>query len=324
VYSWDASHYKLQTPTVYSWNLTLERQLRQDWLVRAAYVGSRTNHLNQNIQLNPAMYIAGSSLSTDARRPFQPYTSIVQASGAGNSQYNSLQLSLEKRFSHGFTILGNYTWSRSIDNIPYGADVTSPILNAGIAMSPYLPNFKSLDTGPSDFDYNQTFVVSYVWQFTELSHTNRWLRAIAGGWELTGITTAQTGPPITLFAGMDRSQTGIGADHAQYLGGDPYTSGPCGNQAPCVSYLVPSVFALPALGAYGNLAKGALRGHGLFNTDLGMFKKFSINERLQIHFERSFLIFSTARISTIRTRPSTAEGLEIFSARATRESASWR
>ena len=63
VYSWDASHYKLQTPTVYSWNLTLEHQLRPDWLVRVAYVGSRTNHLNQNIQLNPAIYIPGSTLS---------------------------------------------------------------------------------------------------------------------------------------------------------------------------------------------------------------------------------------------------------------------
>jgi hypothetical protein len=114
-------------------------------------------------------------------------------------------------------------------------------------MSPYIPNFKSLDTGPSDFDFNQTFVVSYVWQLTELAHANRWLRGIAGGWELTGITTAQTGPPITLYAGTDRSQTGIGADHAQYLGGNVYTSGPCANQAPCVSYVIPSAFAQPAV-----------------------------------------------------------------------------
>jgi hypothetical protein len=288
VYSWDTSHYKLQTPTVYNWNLTIERQLLTDWLVRTAYVGSRTNHLMENEQLNPATYIPGSSLSTDARRPFQPYTSIVQGTASGNSLFNSLQLSLEKRLSHGFTILANYSWSKSIDNLPYGADVTSPMLNAGIAMSPYIPGFKRLDTGPSDFDYNHTFVVSYVWQAPTLRNSNHWLRAVAGGWEISGITTAQSGPPLTLYAGTDRSQTGIGSDHAQYLGGKTYTSGPCANQAPCVSYLITSAFAAPALGSYGNLSKGALRGHGLFSTDLGAFKNIEIGERVRVQMRGEF------------------------------------
>jgi hypothetical protein len=299
VYSWDASHYKLQTPTVYNWNLTIERQLRPDWLVRAAYVASRTNHLIENIQLNPATYIPGSALSTDARRPFQPYTGIIQASGSANSFYNSMQLSLEKRLSKGFTILANYTWSKSIDNIPFGADVTSPILNAGLTMSPYIPGFKRIDTGPSDFDFNHTFVVSYVWQLPGLKQSNHLVKNVLGGWEVTGITMAQSGPPLTLFAGTDRSQTGIGYDHADYVGGNPYTSGACANQAPCVSYLVPSVFAAPALGTYGNLAKGALRGPGFFNTDLGGFKNFSITERLTIQFRAEFFnIFNRANFNS--------------------------
>jgi Carboxypeptidase regulatory-like domain len=315
VYSWDASHYKLQTPTVYTWNLVLEHQLWPDWLARVAYVGSRTNHLNENEQINPAEYIPGSTLSDDARRPFQPYTSIVQASGSGLSRYNSLQLSLEKRLSHGFTILGNYTWSRSIDNIPYGADVTSPILNATLTMSPYIPNFKAIDTGPSDFDFKQTFVVSYVWQLPELAHANRWLRGAAGGWEVTGITTAQTGRPITLFAGTDRSQSGINEDHAQYLGGNVSASGPCANQAPCVNYLVPSAFALPALGTYGNLAKGALRAPGLFNTDLGMFKNFSIKERVKVQFRAEFFdVFNSPEFGGPNTSVSGAGFGDILSA----------
>ena len=59
VYSWDTSHFKLQTPTVYNWNLTIERQLRSDVVARIAYVGSRTNHLLENENLNPAVYIPG-------------------------------------------------------------------------------------------------------------------------------------------------------------------------------------------------------------------------------------------------------------------------
>jgi Carboxypeptidase regulatory-like domain len=316
VYSWDASHYKLQTPTVYNWNITIERQLRPDWLVRAAYVGSRTNHLIENIQLNPAAYIPGSTLSTDARRPFQPYTSIIQASGSGNSMYNSLQLSLEKRLSKGFTILANYTWSKSIDNIPFGADVTSPILNAGLTMSPYIPGFKRIDTGPSDFDFTQTFVVSYVWQLPMLKQSNHLIKNVLGGWELTGITTAQSGPPLTLFAGTDRSQTGIGYDHADYVGGPAYTSRACANQAPCVSYFIPSAFAAPALGTYGNLAKGTLRGPGFFNTDLGAFKNFTITERLTIQFRAEFFnVFNRANFNNPGTTVSAGGFGNILSAR---------
>ena len=291
VYSWDASHYKLQTPTVYNWSLTLERQLRSDWLARVAYIGSRTNHLMENEQLNPAAYIPGSTLSTDARRPYQPYTSIVQGTGSGNSRYNSLQLSLEKRFSKGFTILANYTWSKSIDNIPFGSDVASPMLNAVLTMSPYITGFKRIDTGPSDFDFNHSFVVSYVWLSPSLSHQNRLLRAIAGGWQLSGITSAQSGPPITLFAGTDRSQTGIGYDHANYNGGPVYTSGPCANQAPCVTYLKTTSFATPPLGTYGNFAKGTLRGPGFFNTDLGASKNLTIREKIKVQFRAEFFNF---------------------------------
>jgi hypothetical protein len=252
----------------------------------------------ENIQLNPAVYIPGSTLSTDARRPFQPYTSIIQGSGSGNSFYNSLQLGIEKRLSHGFTVLANYTWSKSIDNVPFGADVTSPMLNAGFTMSPYIPGFKRLDIGPSDFDFTQVLVVSYVWQLPLLRGSNALLRNALGGWELTGITSAQTGPPITLFAGTDRSQTAIGADHVDYNGGSGLTSGPCANLAPCVAYLRTGSFVTPALGTYGNLAKGALRGPGLFNTDLGAFKNFALSERWKIQFRAEFFnVFNKANFN---------------------------
>jgi hypothetical protein len=142
----------------------------------------------------------------------------------------------------------------------------------------------------------------YVWQLTELAHADRRLRRISGGWGIVVSPTAQTGPPITLYAGADRSQTAIGADNAQYLGGNVFTSGPCANKVLCVSYLIPSAFAQPSLGTYGNLARGALPRHLLFNTDLGMFKKFRSQNTYRFNFEQSFLICLTALISTIRTR----------------------
>jgi hypothetical protein len=288
VYSWDASHYKLQTPTIYNWNVTIERQLGANWLVRGAYVASRSNHLMENEQLNPSAYIPGSTLSPDARRPFQPYTSIVQASAAGNAWYNSMQLSLEKRLSRGFTILANYTWAKSTDNIPAGKDLGIPQGGPQITLPLYVKNFKTLDTGPFEFDYRHVFVLSYVWDLPALSNQNRLLRAVAGGWQWSGITSAQSGAPLTLTAGLDRSQSAIGNDKAQFVGPAAYGSGACGSAAPCVDFLVPGAFALPALGTFGNMAKGTLRGPGLFNWDMGVFKRFPIHERWSVQFRAEF------------------------------------
>jgi hypothetical protein len=227
-----------------------------------------------------------------------------------------MQLSLEKRLSHGFTILANYTWSHSNDSLPFGADVTSPILNAGFVMPPTFPNFKSLDTGPSDFDFRQVFVVSYVWQLPSLSKMNRLVREVAGGWEISGITSAQTGIPLTILAGVDRSQTGIGMDHGQLVNQNTYTSGACAGQAPCVNFLVPSAFALPALGTFGNLAKGSLRGPGLLNFDMGIFKTFPITERWSFQFRAEFFnAFNRANFNAPGTTVSAGGFGSILSAR---------
>jgi hypothetical protein len=172
------------------------------------------------------------------------------------------------------------------------------MLNSGLTMSPYISGFKRIDTGPSDFDFQQVLVVSYVWQLPVLKGSHVLVRNILGGWEVTGITSAQTGSPLALFAGTDRSQTGIGYDHVDYNGGSVSASGPCANLAPCVSFLVPGSFATPALGTYGNLAKGALRGPELFNTDMGAFKNFVFRERWNVQFRAEFFnVFNKANFN---------------------------
>lgn len=140
VYSWDP-YSKLTTPVNYSWNLAVEQELKHDWLARAAYVGSRANHLTVTVDDNPAVYIPGSSLGTDQRRLYQGFTNIYQGSQAGNAWYQSAQLTLQKRLSRGFTINVNYTFSKSLDNLPLGTDAAT-FGTAGFYTLPvYLPNF---------------------------------------------------------------------------------------------------------------------------------------------------------------------------------------
>jgi len=287
VASWDPYH-KLMPALVYNFNLAIERQLKTDWLVRAAYVGTRSTHLMTTEEENPAIYTAGSALSTDARRLYLPFGSIKLGTASGNSWYNSMQLSLEKRLAHGFTILANYTWSKSLDNLPVGLDAVTPMLNATHIVPNNVQDFKSLDRGPSDFDFEHSFVVSYVWQLPTLSTANRLLKGVAGGWQFSGITSARSGGPMSILAGRDQAQSGIGADRAVAVNQNAYGSGACQNRAPCVDYLTPTSFAIPQLGSFGSLGKGRFRGPGVFNTDVGIFKRFAFGERTSLQLRAEF------------------------------------
>ena len=89
-----------------------------------------------------------------------------------------------------------------------------------------------------------------------------------------------------MTAGQDRSLTNVGQDRAQFIG-PAYGSGAC-HAAPCVNYLNVAGFALPAIGAFGNVGKGALTGPNLVNWDFGEFKNFPVTERVRLQFRVEF------------------------------------
>jgi hypothetical protein len=288
-----ANNHKELTPVSYNWDLLVERQVPGDWILRAAYVGSHASHLLESLELNPSVYIPGSKLSTDQRRAFQPYGSISQASQDINSGYNSLQFTAQKRLSHGLSVLANYTWSKSIDDLPYNQGITGVAAGSNSPIPWNLPGRHLYDSGSSEFDHTQRTVVSYLYMLPSFKGANRMVRSFAGGWQLNGIFTVQTGGPLTILSGKDQSQTGIGSDRASYVGGSTYGSGACGATGPCVDYLVPGAFGLPAIGAYGNIGKGALRGPNLINWDTGLFKEFGLwRESTKLQFRAEF--FNTA------------------------------
>jgi hypothetical protein len=275
-------------PVVYNYDLFVERQIGASWLARAGYVGSQSRHLLESLELNPAVYTPGNSAGTDARRAFQPFGSISQASQDINSSFNSLQITVQKRYSKGSTVLFNYTWSKSIDTLPYSQGITG-VAQGGNSPVPWnFPGRHQYDRGPSEFDHRHRMVVSYVYELPRLAHQSALLRTVAGGWQWSGILTVQSGGPLTILAGKDQAQTGLGTDRANYLGGDPYGAGACGASGPCVNWLVPSVFGLPAIGTYGNVGKGSLTGPNLIGWDTGIYKEFPIKERARFQFRGEF------------------------------------
>ena len=279
-----------QVPVSYAWNLTVEQQISRDASFRLGYVGGHASHLFVDDDLDPATYIAGSTLGPNSRRHFPGYSDILEASMSGNESYNSLQATLEEHASHGLTATLNYTYSKSMDTLPYNTLDTTPSSGSGApyAISIYQPNYKSLDIGPSDFDRTQVFSSSYVWTLPRLTAGSRVIHAVVNDWQTTGIFQIQSGAPITITAGSDRSGTALNQDRAQWNGLRPYGTGACGSKAHCKNYLNPADFSLPALGTVGNVSKGSFRGPGYFDWDAGLARSFPINERIAFQFRAEY------------------------------------
>ncbi len=278
----DSTHTSEVIPVVYNWNVSIEHQFNSGWLAKISYVGTHATHIRELGQLNPAVYTPGSTLTTDQRRIFTGYGSITQTTDDINSHYNSLQLNLERRlaqtgFFHGVTILANYTYSKAIDDLPVGAGVEA----TNVSALPFnAPGRHQFDTGVSDFDHTHLFVLSYNWQLPALKGHSAWMTALLGRWETSGILTLQSGDSFTVLAGKDQSQTGLSEDRAVLLG-SAYGTGGCVNVSPCLNWLNPSSFGLPAVGTFGNLGRNSIRGPGLINWDMAMIKNISTGEKLR-------------------------------------------
>ena len=282
----------LPTPLVYNWNLTIERQLPSDFLVRASYVGSRGIHERRVLEFNSAVNTgvgaaASSVASTDTRRLFWPYygSGLFGYGDNGVARYNSFQGSLLKRYSHGFTIQMNYTWSKSMDDVGTGLQGNS---GGGDQVLPwYSPFYDQVLKGPSDFDHTHRIVTSYVWDIPFGNHMKGLAKGVLGGWQLTGIQQYQTGSPMTVVSGADNSRTNIGRDRADVVLGQSVQR-PAGAD-PLLQWFNRAAFTPNLLGTPGNVGRGTLRGPNMFAWDMGAFKKIPIKgERVSMQFRAEF------------------------------------
>jgi hypothetical protein len=248
--------------------------------------------LTETLNLNPRPVGTTSSTPTrlNAIAGAPLFSTVQQDLQDINSIYNSLQLSVEKRMSRGFQVLANYTWAKSLDDLPPRAGVT------GFDTSSALPwddvNRHRFDYGPSEFDHKHRFVASWIWQLPSLKDRSSFVRAVVGDWQLSGLVQAQTGRPMTITQGSDISGTGIGQDRGTFTGIDPYTSGPCVGVASCKLWLNPAAFKPgndPTIkNTFGNVGKGSLRFPGFYAWDMGVSKIFSITERYKLQLRGEF------------------------------------
>lgn len=259
------------------WNFTVERQLRNDVLFRAGYVASKGTHLGYNTDVNAPLPAANAtSANQDQRRPDRNFVQVIEDVSGGNSIYNSLQVSLEKRFTHGFTAGANYTYGKTIDEVSYLTDL------CGInVINPY--NVRAY-RGVADFNVPHRFVLNYLWQLP--SPRQGVAKALLGGWETTAIWNWQSGFPLNFTSGEDRSLTNVGNDLADVVKKPSYTGGLRGVRI--AQWFDKTAFASARLGTFGNAGRNILRGPGTFNIDFSAHKVFIIRERLRLQYRAEF------------------------------------
>jgi hypothetical protein len=256
-----------------------------------AYVGLKGTKLYQSINYNPSVYIPGQSTTanTQQRRLYPWIGRIEQERTDAWSNYHSAQLSIQKRYSRGVTILSNYTFSK-VTGLNVGSE------NEG-GNGPRDPTNASLDKGRLNYDVRHNWVTSYVWELPLGKHSNQIARQLLQGWNWTGIFSLHSGFPFTVVSGRDNSLTSIGRDTADVIG-TPGLPGGRSRNAQILQWFNTAGFTFNAIGTYGTAGLNILDGPGFYNFDTGILKNFAITEakHLQFRFE-SFNILNHANLN---------------------------
>ncbi len=277
-----------------SWNLSIEHQLRSNWLFRAAYVASQSWHQDLVFDMNAGI---------NSVRPNSNFQQILQNNSNGTANYQSGQFTLEKKFSYGLQFSANYTYSKTIDDGSFGSIAFTP--NGEGVMDPF--NLR-VNRGISDLNIPNALTVNWVYKTPALMGMNPLARGVLGSWELSGIWTAHSGPPFSIQGGNGDNNSGALTfeDHADKVAGvsaDPHISS--STVAGTVGYFNGGAFQPNAVGTFGNSGRNILQAPGINTVDLGIDKNFPFRERYNVQFRwEMFNAFNRTTFGYPDTNPS--------------------
>ena len=252
---------------VQQYNLNLQHQFGNNWIVQAGYVGSVGRKLSISHADNVPVFGPGATAgNAQQRRPYPAFSGITVYSSEAHSVYNSLQVSVNKRFSKGYTAQLAYTFSNSMDE----KSATTSDDGSG-AQDP--GNYKRGERAHSDFYQKHILAMNGIWDIPFAADRGV-LTAIIRNWQLTGRARITSGSPFTVTSGRDIALVGgAGSQRPNVTGAarlDPNrATGELLNR-----YFDTSVFALPQTGSYGNAGRNLLVGPGFAQTDVAVNRRF--------------------------------------------------
>ena len=285
-----------------AWNLAIQRQIGTEWTVSASYMGSQTSHIWTSRAFNAPVYIPGgpctiggvtyntcsTTANEDVRRRLAlkypniggpPISYLDQWETGGTQSYHGMLLSVQRRAARGVSVIANYTLSHC-----YGDGSASETGGGGNPGVNFLdPNNRRYDRGNCEVDARHVFnstVVAETPRFTN----QKMVRAVAGGWRLSGIYRTASGTPLTILSGVDRALNGISNQRPDQILGSVY-----GNKSgrPLSQFINPAAFALPAMGTNGNMSPRNIQGLGTWQFDVSLSRTLQVreNQRVEIRAE---------------------------------------
>ena len=322
-------------PYVQQWNVSVQREVIKSTVMTVAYVGSKGTHLGVTTDYNQLYPISASQnpflpgqpltsaicssglvngaaptgpaatqfavacgANPNPYRPYQGFGSISALRYGANSAYNAMQVSLV-RHTGRLSIDLAYTWSHSLDNASdYGTSNFVDSYNLNISRA------------SSDFDQRQIFNLGYVYDLPFFTQRG-WLHTALGGWEWSGLFTAQTGTPFNVTDGLYGSGVANGNGQGALLDlvGNPNSGmGALNNQPGVVGPLLynPAAFAAPQGLTFGTAQRNVLNNPGRWNADMGLFKRFSITEARYFEFRaEAFNVFNHTEWGNVNGNNST-------------------
>ena len=259
-----------------SWNVSVEQQLGSSMVFRLAYVGSESYHQTDALDQNAGIY---SSAAPSGTRPYTNFAQILTTFSDATASYNSLQATIERHLSHGLQFQSNFTWSKTIDlassgNITFG--------------TPYLgdPFDLNWDRGVSSLSVPINSVTNFIYQTPNLHGRSQLMQQTLGGWEVSGIVTAQSGNPFTVGSGNDDNNSGSMQyqDRADRVSGQSLGVRQGSRSQWLNHYFNTSAFAPNAPGTFGDSGKNIMFGPPVFTADAAVMKNWDIAERMKLQF----------------------------------------
>ncbi len=276
------------TPYVQQYNFTVEQQLMKDLSLQVAYVGNTSRKFVSQRDANSPIFIPGRSTAANVndRRPYLPgtFAQISDVQTAANAHYDSLQVTANRRFSRGFSILTSYTLAKSIDEAP--DDVQN---NTDTMMQD--SNNRKAERAPSNFDTRHVFIASYMWELPAVSRWGLVGRQILSGWNINGITRADSGNRFNVLLGTDANLDGASTYDRPNLLGNPKLSRSRPRNDLITKYFDTAAFGRVTSGTLGNAGRNLLYGPGAINWNVSVFKNFPITEGRRLQFRSEFFNF---------------------------------
>jgi hypothetical protein len=263
-----------RTPYAQTWNVTVEDQIAPNVILSVGYVGTKGSKLD--LLLAPNQAAPGSPLTTQDRLSIPGALSFNYETSGAASIYHGLQVSLRRQFHNGFSLSGDYTFSKSIDN-------AASVGGAGRTVAQNAFDLEA-ERGLSVFDVRHRLRIHYTYEFP-FGDRRRWLShggpmaVVLGNWQLSGGTTIQSGTPLTArVLGNQSNNSGTGANFSEraQATGLPLSLDRAARTT--LDFFNTAAFTLPPAGQFGNAGRNTITGPGTVNFDMSLSRFITISQ----------------------------------------------